>query len=941
MNFKQLRVSNRVNSLAIIQPMIIHAIPEFGKTVADMINGSGLRMNNCWGVVSKAKPQKLGNKVFNSRKIYLNAKAKLTTKDSDSSQPDKMLKVLQSIPEQQIKSIKDQKKFIIVDHTIISQAAQYMFELTNVKNALFFMLQQVKREFLNYKTKNADIQNNIMFLFDENRPEPSMIELLHKLMMSPQGRINDNLKIFDKYILTSLNIKNSPIIFPIANYGNHGNPQIYRKHINLLDDIYSKMDELGEKPLEVDNQDKKETPSKSKELKSTVLNKFKTNLSSDNPAAEIAKDISTNEKVIDKKLNVSDDKISSVSDINQKQLSRILRKYKIRDKMIEDNIRNAIDTYLSENPRNVTSENIEKIILLAINKSIFNKDEIDDEYLENPAKLFAKLHEVNTYSKDITYPKEKQPTAISASDVIDLKRVTGLVRHEYEFSDNIHGNIKTLFKSLESRLDAPIKVKKVDFKYEDNNLNRVINYDITLQNMTGENKEPYKVNVKVPALVNDRYFKLNGKNYIMANQQFFKPITKTDPNEVRLLTSYSTITLSVINMKINISEIDKIIDYININYPELIVKVDQEHNKIIRADLKDKKGNIHNFDLYSNEPYNSDDEQVYLDEDTGKWMFKKEEVEKPLPLGKSEYLYDKLIKIIQTVNPSESLKKSAKSIPYIQAHVSDIKLPLIILMWQQIGLVNALKKYGVAFDIKTGDADGPSRSIELDNGKFIHIYPKTDREKLFVNGILLIDRKKYKFTQDDIKSPNSIDKFIQDKNGTRATYLLNLQFSSTIDPITKELLEYDEMSTNLVDLINDNMVTKLLNDKPDKLTDLKIYRSRQAEVIFNLLYKEIMSAHSKYAKDKQFNKDAKLFLKPEYVIECLLGVHKHNKGNTTLEQAQPYNPVAELKVAAKLIKTGPGGVPTKRSFKKEHRGIHPSYYGNIGANATTEYADVG
>ena len=149
------------------------------------------------------------------------------------------------------------------------------------------------------------------------------------------------------------------------------------------------------------------------------------------------------------------------------------------------------------------------------------------------------------------------------------------------------------------------------------------------------------------------------------------------------------------------------------------------------------------------------------------------------------------------------------------------------------------------------------------------------------------------------------------------------------------------MSTDVVDLLSNNMVTKLLNDKADKLTDLKIYRSRQAEVIFNLLYKEIMSAHSKYAKDKQFNKDAKLFLKPDYIIECLLGVHEHSKGSSTLEQTQPFNPVAELKVASKLIKTGPGGVPTKRSFKKEHRSIHPSYHGNIGACSTTEYADVG
>jgi DNA-directed RNA polymerase subunit beta len=146
----------------------------------------------------------------------------------------------------------------------------------------------------------------------------------------------------------------------------------------------------------------------------------------------------------------------------------------------------------------------------------------------------------------------------------------------------------------------------------------------------------------------------------------------------------------------------------------------------------------------------------------------------------------------------------------------------------------------------------------------------------------------------------------------------------------------------MIGLIIDDMVPKLLNDQPDSLTDLKIYRSRQAEIMFHLMYKELMMAHSEYKRNLNFgNEEAKVFLKPDYIIECLLGVHVHSKGNSTLESVQTYNPVGELKLASKLIKTGPGGIPNKRSFKKEHRGIHKSYHGNIGANATSEYADVG
>jgi DNA-directed RNA polymerase beta subunit len=98
-----------------------------------------------------------------------------------------------------------------------------------------------------------------------------------------------------------------------------------------------------------------------------------------------------------------------------------------------------------------------------------------------------------------------------------------------------------------------------------------------------------------------------------------------------------------------------------------------------------------------------------------------------------------------------------------------------------------------------------------------------------------------------------------------------------------------------------------------------------------------MMAHNKYTNELKYNQNAKLFLKDDYVIEGLLGVHDHTRGSSVVELANPYNPIAELKSASKIIKTGPGGVPNKRRFKKAHRNIHTSYYGNVGANSTTKF----
>ena len=74
--------------------------------------------------------------------------------------------------------------------------------------------------------------------------------------------------------------------------------------------------------------------------------------------------------------------------------------------------------------------------------------------------------------------------------------------------DLIHENIEKVFKTLENQTH-PIKVKKITHEYVDNDINRFIEYTITLQNLTG-NKQQYEVKLDIPTVLNDKYFKLGG-----------------------------------------------------------------------------------------------------------------------------------------------------------------------------------------------------------------------------------------------------------------------------------------------------------------------------------------------------------------------------------------------------------------------------------------------
>lgn len=896
MNYNQFIKTTRTNFLQFLnteKPVILHIVPEIGSFAVDTLFMNGIQLTNCFAFVSKSQQIKLGIKTFNTRQIYIDAKGKLSSKEVQGS--NKTIQVLQDYPDDMSQILEKEKKFIIVDHTVLSQGCNYIIKQSNIKNGAFFLLQQLKKESLYLKSRFPQIENVVMFVLNDTRVANGMADAIqHFINITPS--MIDTLACYDKFMLVSMtSMYSDPLVFPIADYkANTPTPELLRTNMELIDSTYERFEK--NKPI----QDQIPDPAKN-----------------------------TEPTIAPEKVNDMDTKLSELN-INKTQLNRVLKKYQVRDKYIADNIKQSLIEYTSANPKTADQESLENVVLMAINKTLFNTDKIEDHYVNNPIKLFSKLEEVNTYSQELNYPKTVDEYILEPSSTIGLKRVTSLVRHKYEFSDNIHKNIETLFNELQTRPNDPIKILKINHSYEDNNVNRFINYEVTLKNLTGKNKKPYRVNIKIPALVNDRYFKLNGQNYILSNQQFFVPITKTEPDECRLMNSYQTLTLSLVNLKINISEISKFIQYIEARYPEVIDSIDSDINKnVLKATLKNEYDQLCTINLADKVAYECGDTKLVLNEDTNRWMeFKNGEYSK-IDIGKSEYLYDVLARILHHANPLESVKKSPKTIPYIAIHLMALKIPLITYMWQQLGLFKSLQKLGIDYQISGEPSHEDHLMIETSNGNVL-IYPKTRRDKLIINGLYDIDYKKYKFkTHEELADRHSIDPYLLDKD-TRALVNLDLLTANVLDTITKELLEHEGKSTNIIDVVSNDMVNKLLNDQPDVLSDLKIYRNRQAEQIFTLLYRVLMMAHKTYTTELKFNDNAKLFLSENYVTDCLLGVNPHMKGNAAIELVNPYSPITELKSASKIIKTGPRGLPSKRMIKSSHRNIHPSYYGNIG-----------
>lgn len=918
----------RGKTLRIDTPTVFLAVPD--SNIIDIyaaISNSGILLSNCEAIISPMKIWSIGRKRFNSKANYYNLKKLIITDKSIS----KKLKVLTTIglandarkDKTTLREEREESKFFFYDCSIISQAMSYIFKTYNEKMAINILLEQLNDIYKNIKSqdpiKNIDL---LFFINDKNSILSQVFGQLRTLLMNK--KFQENLTLFDNYALVS---NMNEMIIPIFNK-NKGLIELIKPNLNRLNVLYNQEEESKEisKEGSVINNTQEEIKN-SNVIERPISSVF----------TKIADDLKS--QPLQSHIDPETDKIKI--EIDTKKLSKVLKSYKISDPDIVSNVKSALDTYISHVGNRPTRDTAETLALKAINYSVHGTDEIPDLYKSNPNILINKLQQIDIYKTKLNLPKNDH--LINPKDIIDIDYTTGQFRQKFEFGEMIDKNVRKLFESCQSSssgnisgaLENPIKVLKINKEIKDDDQNRFINYKITLQNLAGGTKEPYEVELKVPGIVNERYFKLRGNLYIIASQQFLRPITKTDKNEVRLIGNYGVVRVSIQNLKFNPTDVDETINYIRIKYPNLIKEYKQDYvvfndNSIVN--------------LLGNNLYQKDDYKVFIDPEDNKIKDSNNNI---IGLGKFEYLYQTILNKVSAVNPQDKLTKTKKSIPYLQIYLLKCRIPLIYYLWSQKGLLTTLNDFGVNYQIVNSAASPNNNSVYLsmEDGKSLKITPKSLKEELLVNGLLY---HKLKQPIKDFENEEEIKDIIAQMYTPNVVRNFRLITENHIDPITKELLQFEGLPTNLPGLISTRVMDKLLNEPIESLADLKIYRSRMSEIIMNIMYSQIKRAHSFYqGKVLEGRPDAKLEIVSDFIIDDMLGRaetiggKKVNTSAGVLENCNPVNPIEEIMLASRVIKSGRGGIREKRSFKAEHRNIHPSQYGNISANMTPESSTVG
>jgi len=193
-----------------------------------------------------------------------------------------------------------------------------------------------------------------------------------------------------------------------------------------------------------------------------------------------------------------------------------------------EKIKEKIEQYIKEHPDyDIKLGDPSSII------PIFEKEENKD-----------KQDQRGSFSEDVT-PKMlnnliKKPS-LDNSKITNMKTIVSSDRTKKEFSEILDKNI---YKMIESLNDPQFKmtVLSVNKKIVDDSSSRYAVYTIKIK---PDNGRAYTVNLQVPALVHDTYFKIGGNYYVINNQLMQKPIIKKSSNIVQLKTNYSVINYEI------------------------------------------------------------------------------------------------------------------------------------------------------------------------------------------------------------------------------------------------------------------------------------------------------------------------------------------------------------------------------------------------------------
>ena len=720
---------------------------------------------------------------------------------------------------------------------------------------------------------------------------------------------------------------------------------------DVKDEVVENIDKTSDE--ETTMTDGEESPAEIKNFQNKNLSAT-ASLNSSIAAVSAQYGININEKETnneDKKLynakttDIASQLLSRISSVNITSGSNVVKTYDTISKELKSDTKgNEVEDKLLDNASKNVATSVVPVDSESVENTISSQRELAIRKQVGQVKLNNVTFDTLTSITDTPLPKRVIPLHTSTTSKSALAGTSFTnVSHEYE-EKLMNRDIVATFMHLSSLPDG-FYVTNVDVTDISNANNLTNKWTITLKNKLNESARPNVISIKVPKVINGRFYN-NGIWYNIGKQDFPIPILKIDKRKVILTSNYNKITVDRYDTKslVDIGMFAKLIASLTspdgsnkYAHPGSSVGTNSRFISTIEYDEYSKR-----WDTFTNKEAKClimFNRQKCL-KHYGFVTVNQDEFccgmlnDKPIIVNVDTGLTREGITLTETMLntlPQDMVSKYSKMKPGKLAMYSRIKigefapLGLAIAAWE--GISSLIKKCNT--DIKYVDksfADPKYFTIPFKD-KSIAIL-NTIQNQLIFNGFYRVNTKAYNVADFNvpIMKPNSVfvDVFNQQifKTYSQLTPFITY-YNFFVDAITKDVCDHYNLPNDISGMLI--YASNLLADNGHAAeTQSSLYRIRSSEIIPAIIHYKLALAISRYTNAiGSKNKNKKINFNPNEVINELMT----NVPN--VEPLSALNPFVELHERENVSRKGFRGVNDDRTFSVDKRSFESSMIGKM------------
>lgn len=642
----------------------------------------------------------------------------------------------------------------------------------------------------------------------------------------------------------------------------------------------------------------------------------------------------------------------------------ILKSYNLTgDSELEEELDEVLDDAIDKNidedsfkPTGTGSTNLEERLQedKELNTNIYNfinskssgKTTMSNKRDEELRKNQAQIKVENMTISDMKEIAAKEPI-LEAKDVSAKVKTlnTNVTKVKYPKFDKTYNeklykkDIVGVFESL-NNATIPVYILKVDIEDSSNDLNYKETWTITMED---SNRVRHTVKVDMPKFIDDKYLYLNGNRKMIVRQLFSKPVVKTAPDTVQIVSNYNKIFIRREGQKLT-EKIEKFHKLFSTPRKGIIVKqgnVFHSNTNYITTIEYDELSRHYSSIKMGNTEFIFD--QTKIEEKLKDLKIKPKEgflcvgfeSNKPIYLDSNglDDITDLMVPKLPTDAQVEFESLSAgKKFIYTTATIMKKKTPLIFLLSFYEGLSQVLWKAEIEhyFTDKRPQLQPHQNYIRFRNGYLVYSTSPIQNSFL-MNAFYSVPTQAYDYEEFD--SQDVYLEIFETIYGHKNVGMAFINYyNSMIDNITLEVLEKFNYPTDFVKLVL--FANKLLADnKCMKENNLNMYRIRSNEIVTSLLYSEIADAYARYLSTANNNRPIKISVPKDIVLKKIMT-------NVLTEDYSTLNPISELDKSRAITPKGPSGLNVKEAYTPDKRSYDKTMLG-VMAMSTSPDANVG